>query len=473
MDWLELPTGSHGFDMVLVVIDRATRMVHLMATRKNATAESTANLLLNHVFKYHGLPRSIISDRDPRLINAYWSSLCTALDIHHKPTTAYHPSANGLVERANQTIGQLFRALTSPSANSGDWVAKLPLVEIAWNNAEVLGSGYSPYYLNYGQHPTFFMDPYDLADVEATSLDAKEWAMQLSELYYQFTLHLAKIQDSTAARVNQKRSIVQFHIGDKVMVNLVKRNLKLGKLQDRWFGPFPVRAIVAPDVYRLLLPADLRIHDVFHLSFLKLYVMPNSVASTSTNSSQLIEGNRPPERPPDEIPDEIQPEMVDEDDLADFNLFRYIPQAKVKLHPNIFSEVCQELKFRPTVDMFASAELHQLPRYCTRDRSDQYAYKINVYSWKWTNERAYINPPFKSIPKILGKIIADKAQVMMVIPYWPKSEWYWKWKRLKVNSLILDEPIYLSQKGKLRTKPPWMTEIGLLDGRRFLRGFKL
>jgi hypothetical protein len=50
MDWLELPTGSHGFDMVLVVIDRATRMVHLMTTRKSATAESTANLLLNHVF---------------------------------------------------------------------------------------------------------------------------------------------------------------------------------------------------------------------------------------------------------------------------------------------------------------------------------------------------------------------------------------------------------------------------------------
>jgi len=77
-------------------------MIHIMPTKKEANAMETARLLLNGVFRYHGLHNSVISDRDPRLLNTFWSSLCQMLDIQHKPTTTYHPSANGLVERANQ-----------------------------------------------------------------------------------------------------------------------------------------------------------------------------------------------------------------------------------------------------------------------------------------------------------------------------------------------------------------------------------
>jgi len=95
-----------AYDSILTVIDRATKMVHLLPTQKNCTAVDTAELLLLNVFKYHGLPRSIISDRDPQLTSQWWLEFCSdgVLQIDHHFTTAFHPQANGLAERINQTM---------------------------------------------------------------------------------------------------------------------------------------------------------------------------------------------------------------------------------------------------------------------------------------------------------------------------------------------------------------------------------
>ena len=79
-------------------------MVHLIPTSKTTSARDVANLFIAHIVRLHGIPKTIHSDRDARLINVFWSELCKFLDIDHRPTTAYHTSANGLVDRMNQTI---------------------------------------------------------------------------------------------------------------------------------------------------------------------------------------------------------------------------------------------------------------------------------------------------------------------------------------------------------------------------------
>ena len=136
LDWVvalpALMRNGQLFDAVLTITDRATRMVHLIPTNAHETAEQTAELLFWHIFRLHGLPRSFVSDRDPRLCSAFWAELCARLDIRHHHTTAYHPQANGLAERTNQTMKQLLRIA---HLKGSAWYDVLPLCEMAINNA--------------------------------------------------------------------------------------------------------------------------------------------------------------------------------------------------------------------------------------------------------------------------------------------------------------------------------------------------
>ena len=84
-------------------------MVHLIPTNESETSEQTARLLLRHVFKYHGFPRAIHSDRDFRLTSAYFREMCRLLHVKHNATTAYHPQSNGQAERTVQTVRQTLR----------------------------------------------------------------------------------------------------------------------------------------------------------------------------------------------------------------------------------------------------------------------------------------------------------------------------------------------------------------------------
>ena len=111
MDWINFPRNPRlvdftSYDTVLIFTDRATKMVHLIPTTMHTTADETAKRFIKHVIKYHGIPRSIHSDRDPRLSSALWTELCHKLDIKHKMTAAYWPQANGQAERTNQTVKQ-------------------------------------------------------------------------------------------------------------------------------------------------------------------------------------------------------------------------------------------------------------------------------------------------------------------------------------------------------------------------------
>ena len=108
MDWIvDLPRvtrGDRDYDAVLTVVDRATKMAHFIPTWKEASAVDTAEQFLHSIVKYHGLPRSIISDRDARFMSAFWEQLCSHLNISLRPSSAFHPQTNGQTERMNATI---------------------------------------------------------------------------------------------------------------------------------------------------------------------------------------------------------------------------------------------------------------------------------------------------------------------------------------------------------------------------------
>ena len=128
-------------------------MAHFIPTRNQASTTDTAEQFLRYVVKYHELPGSIISDRDSRFMSAFWETLCSHLNIRIRPSSAFHPQTNGQTERMNATIKQFLRVAQYEDRS---WLDVLDVVEMAVNNAPIVETDFSPYYLNLGYHPTFY-----------------------------------------------------------------------------------------------------------------------------------------------------------------------------------------------------------------------------------------------------------------------------------------------------------------------------
>ena len=157
VDFLELPKitrGSVCFDYVLVVLCRLSSFCVLVPTNKaGLTSQIVAELLLRHVFSYFGFPSHIVSDRDVRFTSSWWKAVCHLCSVKHAYTTAYHPQANGAVERTNRRVLDLLRRLLLSNQHLS-WVELLPSVQFLLNDADgVVGA--SPYSIVFGR-PLFF-----------------------------------------------------------------------------------------------------------------------------------------------------------------------------------------------------------------------------------------------------------------------------------------------------------------------------
>lgn len=151
MDFVvDLPL-SLGCQVIWVVVDCFTKMAHFFPLARLPTARALVSLFVRHVFRLHGLPSDIVSDRVPQFLARFWKAFCQSLYISVSLSSAYHPETNGQTERFNQSMKQYLRCyvLSSPSS----WVNSLPLAEFAYNNAVHSSSGVSPFFTNFGQHP--------------------------------------------------------------------------------------------------------------------------------------------------------------------------------------------------------------------------------------------------------------------------------------------------------------------------------
>ena len=132
MDWVSLPAvewDGHVYDEVLTVTDRANKMVHLIPVMKTSTAKDTATEFYEQIVRYHGLPRSIVSDRDTAFTSRFWKALCHRFDIRQRMSSPFYPQTNGQAERTNQTMKQVLRTLAAERGTL-DWRACLIAAEI-------------------------------------------------------------------------------------------------------------------------------------------------------------------------------------------------------------------------------------------------------------------------------------------------------------------------------------------------------
>ena len=148
-----------------------------------------------------------------------------------------------------------------------------------------------------------------------------------------------------------------------------------------------------------------------------------------------------------------------------WSTYEYRAEDDVMLDPRIFHDACKQLKFKPSADMFASSEHHQLPRYYSLF-PDKFAHGIDCFAHDWSLETPYANPPWPLIPAMLRKIKLHRMKAMVVVPTWPSSSWWLLFTQMNIRSVEYNQPIYLAHDGQLRPAPRWSTTIALVDGAR-------
>nr|GEU80662.1 putative reverse transcriptase domain-containing protein [Tanacetum cinerariifolium] len=134
MDFInKLPRTRSGHDSIWVIVDRLTKSAHFLAVREDYKTEKLARLYINEIIARHGVPVSIISDRDIYFTSRFWKSLQRALGTRLDLSTAYHPETDGQSERTIQTLEDMLRACAMDFG--GNWDTRLPLVEFSYNNS--------------------------------------------------------------------------------------------------------------------------------------------------------------------------------------------------------------------------------------------------------------------------------------------------------------------------------------------------
>ncbi|GMF41007.1 unnamed protein product [Phytophthora fragariaefolia] len=145
-----LPRDAQSRTGILVFVDRFSEMVHLAPVAATITAQQSEATFLDTVYRHHGIPTSIVSDRDPRFTAAFWKELFKLVGTRLAMSTASHPETDGQTERANRVVEDVLRSFATSFRS---WSSFLPMVEFVINNAEHASTGLTPFYINFGRHP--------------------------------------------------------------------------------------------------------------------------------------------------------------------------------------------------------------------------------------------------------------------------------------------------------------------------------
>ncbi|GKA32877.1 reverse transcriptase domain-containing protein [Tanacetum coccineum] len=232
--------------------------------------EKLARLYIDEIVARHGVPVSIISDRDGRFTSRFWQTLQKALGTRLDMSTAYHPQTDGQSERTIQTLEDMLRACVIDFG--GSWDVHLPLAEFSYNNSYHSSIRCAPFEALYGRK---CRSPVLWAEIRESRLIGPELVQETTDKVVLIKEKLKAARDRQKSYADNRRKPLEFEVGDQVLLKVspwkgVIRFGKKGKLAPRYVGPFEILEKIGPVAYRLRLPEELSsVHDTFHVSNLK------------------------------------------------------------------------------------------------------------------------------------------------------------------------------------------------------------
>ncbi|KAG7599514.1 Retrotransposon gag domain [Arabidopsis suecica] len=266
-----LPTGIRSkHNAVWVVVDRLTKSAHFIAISETDGAEDIAARYIEEIVRLHGVPVSIVSDRDTRFTSHFWKAFQKALGTRVNLSTAYHPQTDGQSERTIQTLEDMLRACVLDWG--GNWEKYLRLVEFAYNNSYQASIGMSPYEALYGRA---CRTPLCWTPVGERMLFGPKIMDETTEKMKFLKIKLKEAQDRQKSYADKRRKELEFQVGDLVYLKAVTYKGKgrfstRKKLSPRYVGPYKVIERVGAVAYKLKLPPKLdAFHKVFHVSQLR------------------------------------------------------------------------------------------------------------------------------------------------------------------------------------------------------------
>eukprot|EP00253_Pinus_taeda_P022952 PITA_22952 len=240
MDFITgLPKTKKGNDSIMVIVDKLSKAAHFIPVQSTYKAPQIAHVFMQNVFKLHGLPKVIISDRDVKFTSAFWRTLFADLGTQLNFSTAYHPQTDGQTERVNQVVEDMLRAFVMQQPTL--WEEYLHLVEFTYNNGYHTSTQMSPFEVMYGRKcrtPTNWGGPEDKLNLGPKMLK------EMEEMVKKVRVNLKAVQDRQKNFADRKRR----------------------------FKEYQILARIGPVAYQLALPSHIRVHNVFHVSILKKYV---------------------------------------------------------------------------------------------------------------------------------------------------------------------------------------------------------
>ena len=265
MDFITDLPSAEGFTCILVVIDRLTKMCHLIPFKGLPSAIDTAQAFVDNIFRLHGLPSTVISDRGTQFTSKFFQALCSALGISLKFSSPFHHQTNGQTERVNSVIEQYLRCFSNYKGNN--WIKFLSLAEFSYNNAIQESANQTPFFLNYGFHPRHSMAIPDNINVPR----AIEFSNDFNQIIKDLKTNLFKAIETQKKYADMKRcKPPEFKVGDKVWLDssLVIHN-RNKKFKPRKLGPYKIIEKISDISYKLELPQSMKIHPVVHVSSLE------------------------------------------------------------------------------------------------------------------------------------------------------------------------------------------------------------
>ncbi|GJR54711.1 putative reverse transcriptase domain-containing protein [Tanacetum coccineum] len=295
MDFVtKLPRTTKKHDAIWVIVDRLTKSAHFIPIREKMPVHKLAKIYVHEIVARHGVPVSIVSDRDGRFTSNFWRDFQEELRTRLHMSTTFHPQTDGQSERTIQTLEDMLRACVIDFGEN--WDDQLPLVEFAYNNSYHASINMPPYEMLYGRKCRTPLCWDEVGSRESASTDV---VLATTEKIETIRERIKEAQDKWKSYANKKRRPIEFNVGDFVMLKVspwkgVMRFKNKGKLSPRFIGPFKILKRVGEVAYSFELPEEMReLTDYYRCSVSwHQYGVSNNEYGVLENVSSLETENR-------------------------------------------------------------------------------------------------------------------------------------------------------------------------------------